>query len=100
MGKVPGKIKKRHIQGYFAMYPRINGQVSSITLQSIIGYFFQALGTGRGLRGKGRGEKTGGPARAKKWTMQPNPIKCPQMSLKTTFPATCIRLSEKNVLIL
>ena len=40
------------------MYPRINGQVSSITLQSIIGYFFQALGTGREPRGKGRGEKT------------------------------------------
>ncbi len=39
------------------MYPRINGQVSNITLQSIIGYFFQALGTGRGLRGKGRGER-------------------------------------------
>ena len=53
------------------MYPRINGQVSSITSQSIIGYFFGALGTGRGPRGKGRGERRPHD-RTENRTMQPN----------------------------
>ena len=34
-------MARKSIQGYFAMYPRINGQVSNITLQSILASFFR-----------------------------------------------------------
>ena len=34
-------MTRKSIQGYFAMYPRINGQVSNITLQSILASFFR-----------------------------------------------------------
>ena len=34
------KLPRKSIQGYFAMYPRINRQVSSITLPSILASFF------------------------------------------------------------
>ena len=40
-GRVCTKIARKSIQGYFAMYPRINGQVSNITLQSILASFFR-----------------------------------------------------------
>ena len=39
-GRVCTKIVRKSIQGSFAMYPRINGQVSNITLQSILASFF------------------------------------------------------------
>ena len=35
------EMARKSIQGYFAMYPRINGQVSNITLQSILASFFR-----------------------------------------------------------
>ena len=40
-GRVCTKMARKSIQGYFAMYPRINGQVSNITLQSILASFFR-----------------------------------------------------------
>ena len=39
-GKEKQKTAPKSIQGYFAMYPRINRQVSSITLPSILASFF------------------------------------------------------------
>ena len=39
-GKDKQKPTRKSIQGYLAMYPRINGQVSSITLPSILASFF------------------------------------------------------------
>ena len=39
-GKDSGKLPRKSIQRYFAMYPRINRQVSSITLPSILASFF------------------------------------------------------------
>ena len=35
------KLPRKSIQGYLAMYPRINRQVSSITLPSILASFFR-----------------------------------------------------------
>ena len=35
------KLPRKSILGYFAMYPRINRQVSSITLPSILASFFR-----------------------------------------------------------
>ena len=40
-GRVCTKMARKSIQGYFTMYPRINGQVSNITLQSILASFFR-----------------------------------------------------------
>ena len=40
-GRDSTKMTRKSIQGYFAMYPRINGQVSNITLQSILASFFR-----------------------------------------------------------
>ena len=39
-GKDSRKLPRKSIQYYLAMYPRINGQVSSITLPSILASFF------------------------------------------------------------
>ena len=39
-GKDSGKLPRKSIQRYFAMYPRINRQISSITLPSILASFF------------------------------------------------------------
>ena len=40
-GRDSTRMARKSIQGYFAMYPRINGQVSNITLQSILASFFR-----------------------------------------------------------
>ena len=40
-GRDSTEMTRKSIQGYFAMYPRINGQVSNITLQSILASFFR-----------------------------------------------------------
>ena len=40
LGKDSRKVPRKSIQYYLAMYPRINGQVSSITLPSILASFF------------------------------------------------------------
>ena len=40
-GRDSTEMDRKSIQGYLAMYPRINGQVSNITLQSILASFFR-----------------------------------------------------------
>ena len=44
-GRDSTEMTRKSIQGYFAMYPRINGQVSNITLQSILASFFAQSAT-------------------------------------------------------
>ena len=53
----PPKLPRKSIQGYLAMYPRINGQVSSITLPSILASFFRPVWPTGGARCDGRGKK-------------------------------------------
>ena len=88
-------------------HPRILRNVSKDKRASIQYYFAKYhwilfRGCLDGLRAKrqGAGQKVGPHDRTGNWTMQPNQTGCPQMLLKTTFPATSIRLSEKNTLIL
>ena len=51
------KLPRKSIQWYFAMYPRINRQVSSITLPSILASFFRPVWLMGGARYDGRGKR-------------------------------------------
>ena len=55
-GKDKQKPPRKSIQGYLAVYPRINRQVSSITLQSILAAQIEVAG---GMEGRSNGNPCG-----------------------------------------